>query len=93
MNDHLLKLLSIASEATLLPPYSAEMTYLQRAGSQESALGEALSLKNGWYAFESALHLFPLGKKENVLDLETWNSEDLWRGDYRGLSKGCFFFA
>lgn len=52
-----------------------------------------LVLKNGFYAFESAVHVFPLGKKGGVMDIEQWNSENLWRHEYRGLADNLLFFA
>lgn len=49
--------------------------------------------KNGFYAFESALHVFPFGKADGIMDIEQWNSEDLWRNEYQGLADGYLFFA
>jgi hypothetical protein len=93
MDDRLLRLLSIASEQLLTPPHPREAELLSSVGIVSPELWETLSWKNGWYAFESALHLFPLGKKEGILDLQTWNSEPLWRREYKDLASGCFFFA
>src|SRR5262249_13725102 len=42
---------------------------------------------------ESALHVFPAGKRDGVMDLEQWNSSSLWRSEYGDLADGCFFFA
>jgi len=56
-------------------------------------LFEWLAEKNGFYAFESALHIFPIGKKEGVMDLETWNSTDVWREAYGDLANGYLFFG
>src|SRR5438309_1862194 len=52
-----------------------------------------LALRNGFYAFESALHVFPAGHIEGVLDIETWNSEVLWRREFGSMADGCLFFA
>src|SRR5690349_9916776 len=56
-------------------------------------LAELLSQRNGFYAFESALHV--LGVGENVLgrSLDVWNSGTSWRADYGGLARGFTFFA
>jgi len=51
-----------------------------------------LSKKNGFYTFESSLHVFPSGGTTHVT-LERWNSADLWRADYGDLANGLFFFA
>ena len=47
---------------------------------------------NGFYAFESALHVFPSGTTE-AMSLELWNDPDLWRRDYDDLTDGLVFFA
>jgi hypothetical protein len=93
MADHRDKLLSVASEPILRPPEPVEMERLDSIAPCGADLFEMLRLRNGWNAFESALHVFPLGKKHGVLDLETWNSDSLWRNDFQGLANGCFFFA
>ena len=54
---------------------------------------DLLRLKNGFYAFESALHVFPLGKQPGVMDLESWNAQDLWRHQYGNLLDGLLCFA
>jgi len=44
--------------------------------------------KNGFYAFGSSLHVFPItSNPEN--GLEGWNSGSLWRNGYQILLKGC----
>ena len=44
-----------------------------------------LMLKNGFYAFESALHVFPVVKENwfNEQDLQRWNRPELWKDAYR----------
>ena len=54
---------------------------------------DLLKLKNGFYAFESALHVFPLGKQSGVMDIASWNAPDLWRHEYGDLLDGLLFFA
>jgi hypothetical protein len=57
-------------------------------------LERLLAIKNGFYAFKSALQVFPNGQgQQGSLDLVSWNSPRLWRDSYRGLSDGCVFFA
>jgi len=51
-----------------------------------------LAERNGFLAFESALHVFPLGSGEG-LDLETWNSAALWRSGYQEMAENLLFFA
>lgn len=93
MMNYLQKLVELASPPILTPPIHIEALRLKDAGAHAPALFEMLSLKNGFYAFESALHVFPIGLKEGVMDIETWNSYSLWRSCYESLSDGCYFFA
>ncbi len=51
-----------------------------------------LKLKNGFYAFESALHIFPLSP-DSKAGLEGWNAPSLWRNEYRDLAAGLLFFG
>jgi hypothetical protein len=52
-----------------------------------------LQNKNGFYAFESALHVFPAGCKSITLDIEEWNSSTSWRREYGDSLQGNIFFA
>lgn len=54
---------------------------------------EALSIKNGFYAFESALLFRPLSTCGNVLGVIEWNFADGWRAAYGSLVDGIVFFA
>lgn len=63
------------------------------AGSIENELARALSRKNGFYAFESALHVLPSGNTAGVMTLEAWNDPDLWRTAYGSHGDGHLFFA
>lgn len=58
-----------------------------------SQLCEMLRMKNGFYAFYSALHVFPAGEGHVGLDVDTWNSPGLWRYEFGDLTDGVFFFA
>ena len=52
-----------------------------------------LRMRNGFFGFESALHLFPGTHDNNNIDVFTWNEEKLWRNSYDGMTDGHFFFA
>ena len=58
----------------------------------EQELFQLLMCKNGFYAFESALHVFPSGACRGI-SLEQWNSSALWRNEYDGLADELLFFA
>jgi CubicO group peptidase (beta-lactamase class C family) len=56
-----------------------------------AGLAELLELRNGFLAFESALHVLPATGSE--MTLAAWNADDLWRDGYGELTKGLLFFA
>lgn len=91
------KLLSIASQAigvTVVTDAFASID--QWRGESFRQLLRMLSIKNGFFAFEGALHVFPWmdsASKENYLSLQSWNEKTLWRDWYQGLTDGLFFFA
>ena len=59
----------------------------------ESQLLKLYWARNGFYAFESALHVFPLTSDAGITDLEKWNSPALWRAEFGSLADGALFFA
>jgi hypothetical protein len=53
-----------------------------------------LKQKNGFYAFEQALHVFPLESDiTNTMTIEDWNSKTLWIKSYEGLADDFLFFG
>jgi hypothetical protein len=58
-------------------------------------LNELLQSRNGFYAFESSLHVFPWLATPDpaTMDLTRWNDDGLWRRGYDGLADGLTFFA
>lgn len=52
-----------------------------------------LEAKNGFVAFESALHVFGTCNVAGDYSIDEWNAQDLWRSHYGDLVDGCFFFA
>lgn len=61
-------------------------------GPLGSDLRAMLRRANGFYAFESALHVFPSGAT-GMVGLEVWNASELWRSEYDGLADDLVFFA
>jgi hypothetical protein len=83
-------LVSIGGESLALRPSVApDMLAAYALGPELFCM---LQLKNGFYAFESALHVFPAASTD-VMTLEEWNSGPLWRGHYGDLAEGLLFFA
>ncbi|MBS1813664.1 MAG: SMI1/KNR4 family protein [Acidobacteria bacterium] len=50
-----------------------------------------LSLKNGFYAFESALHVFPYKSAEGFMDITLWNASSTWKAFYKDDNLPFFF--
>jgi len=63
------------------------------AGSLADGLLEMLRQRNGFYALEGALHVFPSHSSQQEIGLVDWNENILWRNDYQGLADGCLFFS
>lgn len=86
------ELLTIASAATGPPPVAPGAA--GTAGRLGGELAELLAARNGWYAFESALHVFGSGSApDDATTLEEWNAPRTWRDAYAGLADGFLFFA
>ena len=91
MQSKLEKVLSIASPS-LRPSIPEIPRILAEKGERGQELYGMLKMRNGFFAFESALHVFPLGSGKG-LGLERWNSESLWRSGYGRMAESLFFFA
>jgi hypothetical protein len=68
-------------------------TLLELAGPVSDGLISLLQRKNGFYAFESALHIFSTQPCSSEISLTEWNAPDLWKDAYQGLAKDAIFFA
>lgn len=80
---------SALSEST--PRISEESSRL--AGSSINQLLQLLWARNGFYAFESALHVYPISDEPGAVGLNQWNAGSLWRDAYGGLADDLLFFA
>ncbi len=85
------KLLSIASPS--LGRGTGRPNLVREIGSAWPDLAALLSERNGFFAFESALHVFPLAQGSRGYDLVRWNQPGTWRRYYGGLADGLVFFA
>lgn len=93
--EQLQKLLSISSVAICdskpnLPAFLSDF-----GGHGANQLVELLHERNGFYAFEGALHVFPsnCANSESPMDLERWNMDFLWRSEFGSAADGLLFFA
>jgi hypothetical protein len=91
MGQDLRTLLEIAGPPLGEP--AGAMAWPEHSPCRSDELAQVLEERNGFYAFESALHVFPVGATERQPGLEGWNSRSLWRDAYGDLAEGCFFFA
>jgi hypothetical protein len=57
-----------------------------------SGLAPLLTRRNGFYALEGAVHVFPTGQSSQTT-LEVWNDPALWRSRYQDLDRDVVFFA
>lgn len=90
------KLISIGSGALASVPIKALPSPAGVSSARYEELSGALLQKNGFYAFESALHVIPAPAQTvnaGEIDLVRWNAPDLWRFEYEDLTDGLFFFA
>jgi hypothetical protein len=62
-------------------------------GPRGSELCELLSLRNGFFAFEGALHVFPDTGIGRLAGLERFNRSTGWKAGYRHGCEGLFLFA
>jgi hypothetical protein len=84
------KLVSLGSSP--LARFSGEEPSFLRDFFHGQEIFEMLTKKNGFYAFESALHVFPLMENPSG-GLQAWNEFKLWRYEYQDLADGFLFFA
>ena len=83
------ELLSVAGA----PLSSAAIEVPKSLGKLGEELASVLSRVNGFYAFESALHVRASGLVPNEPNLQEWNADDLWRKRYGAMGAGHFFFG
>jgi hypothetical protein len=91
VRDSVRKLLAFAGQPLAVESCSLELD--SNFGRLGDELSDLLRTVNGFYAFESALHVFPASSTKHTIDLATWNDQALWRDSYRGMADGYLFFA
>ena len=83
------KLLSISSDelCTNISPSEDKNNHLK------NQLFNILKIKNGFYAFEGALHFFPENSYQEEIGLHDWNNSNVWIGHYEQKIEDTIFFA
>jgi hypothetical protein len=90
----LLELLDRCGESLLATP--GRESVMELCGDRWACaeeLGEMLSKKNGFYAFDSALLVRPLTHVKPPLGIWEWNTPALWKYEYEGTLDGFLCFA
>jgi hypothetical protein len=87
------KLLSVSGEPLSNRAVALNIPDLDEQGSLVRELLALLGRKNGFYGFESALHVFPAAVFEQEMTLGRWNSFGLWRHEYSSIADNKLFFA
>ncbi len=87
------KLLLNASSSLSEGESEIQRQLLECAGTLAEQILGMLRQRNGFYALESALHVFPARSGQYELGISDWNETALWRSRYDGLADGCLFFA
>jgi len=94
MTPRLQELLDAGKEALLPVCERGRLSeLLADAPAGARALGDLLSIKNGFYAFESALLVRPLTHRGVPLGIAEWNAPVLWKYEYEGSLDGFLCFA
>lgn len=93
LDRSLSKLVKISSEPLSMerPQLTDELSRL--LGSLADEFLALLSEKNGFFAFESALHVFSTASSRSHPSLSEWNSREGWRKAYKEIVEDCLFFA
>lgn len=86
MTGGLAKLMHVSSASIL------ELTGEQYEVRVPECLLPLYEKRNGFYAFETALHVFPVGEGRHAMDLLTWNGSKLWRDKYGDLVRDDWVF-
>jgi hypothetical protein len=64
-----------------------------RTSKRMEELYRMLSEKNGFYAFESALRVFPICQHREHMNLQRWNETATWKSAFGNVLDSCVCFA
>jgi hypothetical protein len=97
MSEKIARLLSVGSSSLAIAPVIAVRTGATFFDVLSSHLGQELlkllNERNGFYAFESALLVRPFDCDIFPLGITQWNSETLWKNNYKNNLGDAVFFA
>jgi len=87
------RLLDVAGSAIGLPAGDLPEDERRAIADHWPALMRLLELRNGFLAFESALHVRSLEGRSGYVGLLEWNEESGWRRHYETVPNNALFFA
>lgn len=90
MGPNQAKLLEISSGPLAEKPEANTTVY---PGDAAPGLSDLLTARNGFFAFENALHVYPIGDRSAAIELTAWNAPDGWRSAYDADLAQAVFFA
>lgn len=93
MTENIENLAALGSSSIGIAPADNEQLASAFGHEHAHALLQLLGVRNGFYAFEGALHVLSVDGNEQEQGIVRWNSTDLWRGEYADMADGCLFFA
>lgn len=93
LGSSVMELLKLASAPLNQSGVSADFIPTGFSETLRNELVSILSVRNGFYIFESALHFLPSKTSLLSVGIEEWNRPNGWRAEYGKLSDGCLFFA
>lgn len=93
MGKYLEKLIGISGAPLGQTPPKINTDIIKSAGLLAIEIENLLMRKNGFYVFESALHVFSSESFNGEIGLNEWNKPDLWINEYQGIAFDKFFFA
>ncbi len=86
------KLLSVCSSDTSLCKVDKLPSYFHHYPLVNDLIN-LLNKRNGFYGFESALHVFPVETVGEEIGVIAWNDNRLWIDCYDDLARNAIFFA
>lgn len=87
------ELLDVAGPALSTEEPFLDPGRLTMAGAAGHELVAMLHNRNGFYAFESALHVLPAASSPSPQNIQDWNQPDAWRIHYGDQAEGLLFWA
>src|SRR5215472_11112341 len=93
MSSFIAQLLAIANRPLSSAKPSLPASMMAEAGALARELIHLLEERNGFYAFGSALHVFPAESADLSWGLVDWNIPSLWKHEYLSFVDPGLCFA